>query len=143
MKKLRFAIDIAAPARRVWETMLQPATYSEWTAEFCPGSYYEGSWEQGAAIRFLSPSGQGIHSRIVASQPPHFVSIQHLGEIEGGVDGPASSSWTDAFENYTLSEHGGTTRLEVDMDVAPEYESGMQESWPKALARLKAIIERA
>jgi uncharacterized protein YndB with AHSA1/START domain len=143
MKRLQFSIDIAAPAQRVWDTMLQPATYREWTAAFCPGSYYEGSWEEGAAIRFLAPSGDGMHSRIAASRPHRFVSIQHLGEIAGGVDKPAGDQWRDAFENYTLTERDGATHLEIAMDVAPDFEAFMQQTWPQALARLKALAERA
>jgi uncharacterized protein YndB with AHSA1/START domain len=141
MKTLHFTIDIAAPARTVWDTMLQPDSYREWTAEFSPGSTYEGSWEQGARIRFLSPSGDGIFSRIAVNRPHAFVSIEHLGEIQGGVDQP-TSSWAGAFENYTLTEQAGGTRVQVDMDTTPDFESYMQDAWPRALAKLKTIVER-
>ena len=141
MKTLHFTIDIAAPARKVWDTMLQPDSYSEWTAEFSPGSTYEGSWEEGARIRFLSPSGDGIYSRIAVNRPHAFVSIEHLGEISGGVDQP-SSSWAGAFENYTLTEQPGGTRVQVDMDTTPDFEAYMQDAWPRALAKLKTIVER-
>ncbi|HSP92676.1 MAG TPA: hypothetical protein VLN08_17305 [Vicinamibacterales bacterium] len=59
MKTLQFAIDIRASRQTVWDTMLALDTYRVWTAEFAEGSYYEGSWEQGARIRFLVPSGPG------------------------------------------------------------------------------------
>ena len=40
--------------------MLGPETYKRWTAPFCDGSYYTGSWEQGSQIRFLTPAGEGM-----------------------------------------------------------------------------------
>ena len=56
-------------------------------------------------------------------------------------DSPESKAWTPAFENYTFSELDSTTRLKVEMDVAPEYEDFMNSAWPKALVKLKEICE--
>lgn len=145
MTTLRFETVIRAPRERVWRTMLDPDTYRIWTAEFAPGSYYEGSWDQGASIRFLGPGGDGMIAEIEESRPFEYVSIHHLGEIrqgEQGASGEPAKAWPgDAFERYTLREAEGVTDLEVACDVTPEYEAMFNEMWPRALQRLKALVE--
>lgn len=82
---------------------------------------------------------------VIAENRPHeFLSIRHLGIIKDGVEDTESEearSWAPAFENYTFSASGTSTELAVDMDVTPEFEEYMVETWPKALAKLKAISE--
>ena len=60
MKKINFSEKINATPKKVWDTMLGDATYRDWTTAFAEGSYYEGSWELGKEIRFLSPQGGGM-----------------------------------------------------------------------------------
>ena len=43
--------------------MLDPENFKIWTAEFCEGSYFEGSWAKGSKIKFLTPDGENIHSQ--------------------------------------------------------------------------------
>ena len=144
MKKLHFDIVIHASRVAVWEAMLAPDTYRQWTAEFAAGSYYEGRWAEGERIRFLVPKGDGMFSLVAACRPHEFLSLKHLGEIKGGVEDPdseASRSWANAFENYSFADAGSATRLDIDVDAAPEFEDFMTRVWPKALGKLKAICE--
>ena len=146
MNRLHYEISIDAPRDKVWRTMLEQDTYRIWTTPFSEGSYYEGGWNRGDRIRFLGPGGSGgITSVIDESRPGEFLSIRHLGIIKDGVDDLESEeakSWTPAFENYTFDESGGGTRLAVDLDVAAEHEASMNETWPKALQKLKELCER-
>jgi uncharacterized protein YndB with AHSA1/START domain len=145
MKTLRFETDIHSAREKVWRTMLEQDTYRIWTSEFAAGSDYEGSWEQGAKIRFLAPDGGGMTAVIDENRPYEHLSIRHLGEIRDGVDDTESEavkSWAgNAFERYTLREADGVTHLEVTCDVTPEYEAVMSEMWPRALRRLKRLVE--
>jgi hypothetical protein len=144
MKMLHFSIAIHAPKEKVWDIMLDPESYKVWTAEFAEGSYYEGSWEKGAKIKFLAPDGSGMTSVIADNQPYGFMSIKHLGYIQDGVEdteSPDIKAWAPSFENYTLGENNGMTEVKVDMDVTPEFEAYMEQTWPKALAKLKMICE--
>ena len=59
----------------------------------------------------------------------------------GRMGSEAVKAWTPAYENYTFNEKGSRTELAVDMDVLPDYEAYMTETWPKALAKLKEISE--
>lgn len=146
-KTLRFSTVIQAPPARVWERMLAPDSYGEWTAAFMEGSRYEGSWEPGQRIRFLSPAGEGMVAEIAENRRGEFVSIRHLGEIRPDgtedLDSPAVRAWAPAYENYRFIARGdGATEVQVEMDTMPSYEAFMQEVWPKALERLKAVCER-
>jgi hypothetical protein len=144
MKKMHFETTIDAPRQDVWDTMLQPETYRRWTSAFMEGSYYEGSWEKGEHIRFLGPDGSGMTAVIEDSKPSEFVSIKHVGVIRDGVEDTESEEarkWAPAYEEYRLSEVGNSTRVEVDLDVTPDFEQMMADTWPLALGKLKEITE--
>lgn len=144
VKKIQFSIRISTPVEKVFHLMLDAQSYKQWTSEFCEGSYYEGSWEQGKTIRFLSPDGDGMISEIAEHRPNEFISIRHLGYIMKGVDDTESDAiraWAPAYENYTFRSIPEGTELIIDQDVTEEYESYMREAWPKSLQLLKALCE--
>lgn len=142
--KQHFDILIQAPRQQVWSTMLEAPTYEQWTSAFCEGSRFEGSWEQGARIRFLDPSGNGMVSEIAEHRPAEFVSIRHLGFIENGKEDTTSEAvraWAPCYENYTFTDEAGGTRLNVVIDTFTGYEEMMANTWPPALQALKALCE--
>lgn len=144
MRSLQFSCAIAAPRQRVWERMLADASYRDWTTAFCEGSYYEGSWQQGASMRFLSPGGDGMIAVIAENRLHEHLAIKHLGVIRNGVadtDSDEVKAWAPAYETYTFIEQDGVTQLTVTMDCTDEFEDYMLKTWPKALARLQAICE--
>lgn len=55
MEQLKYKIDISAPVKKVWETMLNENTYKQWVAKSWPNSFYTGKWEQGEDISFNRP----------------------------------------------------------------------------------------
>jgi Activator of Hsp90 ATPase homolog 1-like protein len=145
MQKLKFSTTIDAPAERVWRTMLEDATYREWTSEFQEGSYAVTDWKQGSKALFLTPAGDGMVSRIAAHRPNEFLSIEHLGGVKNGVEDTASDAvkgWAGAHENYSLRKADGGVTLTVEMDTTDEYRKYFEDTWPKALGKLKQICER-
>jgi uncharacterized protein YndB with AHSA1/START domain len=149
MQKIRFSITIDAPRKKVWDTMLQDATYRLWTSAFNPkGSWYEGDWNEGSAIRFvgLDENGKlaGMVSRIKTNRPLEYLSIEHIGVLHDGKEDTTSAEaqkWTPAFENYAFRDKDGATEVLVDMDIDDEYKKMFEEMWPKALATLKELAE--
>ncbi len=144
MKKLHFSTCIRADRATVWQKMLGDEGYRQWTVPFCEGSYFEGSWDAGARIRFLSPGGNGMVAVIAENRPHEYISIRHLGMIENGVEDTGSEKvrgWAPAHENYTLIAAGDGTEVRIDMDITPDFEQYMSDTWPKALRRLKEICE--
>jgi len=144
MKTLHFTTRIRANREAVWNTLIAPETYKIWTAEFAEGSDFEGSWAQGERIRFLAPDGNGISSIIAENRPHTFISIKHLGCVKAGIEDMESEDargWATSFENYSFSDDGLFTELQVDLAVPAEFEACMLQTWPKALSKLKAICE--
>ena len=143
-KTLTFTVTIRAPRQLVWEKMLGKEGFEKWTAAFCEGSTFSGSWNKGAKIQFLAPNGDGMTAVIAENRLHEHVSIRHLGEIRQGVEDTTSDKvreWAPAYENYTFSDTENGTRVTVHLDTIPEYESFMMETFPKALDSLKALCE--
>ena len=151
MEKLTFTTIINAPREKVWNIMLEDATYREWTKPFNAGSRYEGKWETGSEMRFIGvdengKESGGMYSKIKEARPYEFVSIEHLGMISetGEIDttSDAVKKWTPAFENYTFNDKDGGTELFVELDISGEWKDMLSDMWPKALAALKEIAEK-
>ncbi len=147
LERLHFDIHIDAPVEKVVSTMLH-THYKEWTAEFHPGSDYQGSWDEGAKILFVSISDDGetsgMVSRIEKHIPNRFVSIEHLGFVDKGVEitsGPEIEGWAGAHENYIFAEKDGGTLLTINTDSNEQYKDYFLEAWPRALAKLKELCE--
>jgi hypothetical protein len=141
---LQFTVRIHATRPHVWHVMLDDPTYRAWTSAFCEGSYYEGSWDEGARIRFLSSDGRGMASMIEAHRPHEFLAIHHLAEIDQGVErpfGPGMAVWGEARETYRLRDVDGVTEMMVECGSSPEFDNYLREAWPKALAILKDLCE--
>lgn len=144
MKDLQFDIDIAAPGARVWDCMFDPIAYRDWTSAFAPGSYYEGSWEAGRRLRLLDPQGFGMEAVVDESVKHERLSLRLVGEIKDGR--PVAGSplgQAPAHERYVFSAApGGGTRLVVHLQSWDDgFTEFLNDTWPKALRRLKALSE--
>jgi hypothetical protein len=152
MKKIHFNISINAPASKVYDVMLgisNKSTYEQWTALFNPTSTYEGSWNKGSKMLFLGFDEQGekggMVSEIFDNIPNRFVSIRHYGLLKANVEiteGPEVEKWANGFENYSFGENNGTTTVTVDLDFSEEFLDYMNQTYPKALDKLKEICEK-
>ena len=144
LHRIQFTATIHATADVVWQHITFPESYRHWTSAFAEGSHFQGSWDTGSKIRFLSPSGDGMLSEIAESRKNEFISIRHLGFISKGVEDTTSDavrSWAPAYENYTLLPDPQGTKVVVDQDVSAEWEEHLSQAWPKALELLKELCE--
>ncbi len=152
MEKLQFKVSIHAPVTRVYDLMLginSKSTYEQWTSLFNPTSTYEGSWEKGTKILFVGVDEKGekggMVSRIADNIPNRFVSIQHYGLLKADkeiTEGPEVEKWANGFENYTLEENNGITTVTVDLDSTEDFTGYMNQTYPKALSKLKELCEK-
>lgn len=145
MEKRVYSITIDAPREKVWQALWNDASYREWTSVFSPGSYAETDWKKGSKVLFLNGEGQGMASRIADNIPNEYMSIEHLGFVADGKEDYESEKvkeWAGAKENYTLKAKDGKTEVVVDLDITDEYAAHFDETWPKALEKLKAVSER-
>ena len=145
MEKQEFKITIDAPREKVWGILWDDANYREWTSVFAEGSRAETDWKKGSKVLFLDGQGSGMVSRIADNVPNEYMSIEHLGYVKDGVEDTQSDKvkeWAGAHENYTLKNVDGKTELKVDMDITEEYKSYFEQTWPKALDKIKSLAER-
>lgn len=145
MEKLTFNVHINAPQEQVWQSLWEDASYRSWTAVFHEGSHAVSDWQEGSKILFLGPDGNGgtggMTSRIAKLIPNDTMIFEHLGEVKNGVE-DFSKGWTEAFEKYFLRQSAdGGTELNVELDTVGEYVSYFQETFPKALAKVKELAE--
>ena len=99
---------------------------------------------------FLGPDPEtgsegGMVSRIAENRQYEFISVEHLGVVQDGVEDTTSEvarQWAPAYENYTFEERDGATQVRVDLDVTEAYAPMFEEMWPRALSRLKELGER-
>lgn len=151
MKKLQFNISIHAPVSAVYNIMLgisSKSTYEQWTALFNPTSTYEGNWEKGSKMLFIGVDEKGekggIVSKIAENIPHQFVSIQHYGLVNAGkeiTEGAEVEKWANGFENYSFEENNEVTTVKVEIDATEEFIDFMNETYPKALKKLKELCE--
>ena len=146
MKKLQTKIDIAATPQKVWNRMIEPSTYKEWVNAAWPGSYYEGTWNKGENVRFISPGQGGTLAKIIEYRPYEYILAEHIAVINpDGTedrDSEAAKGWIGTTESYSFAEHNGRTELTTEMNTNPEWGKMFADSMPKALAKLKEISER-
>jgi hypothetical protein len=152
MKKVHFIVKINAPVNKVYDAMLgisNKSNYEEWTALFNSTSTYEGNWNKGSKMLFVGTDEKGekggMVSEIFDNVLNQFVSIRHYGLVKANVeitDGPEVEKWANGFENYTFAEKDGTTTVTVDLDIIEDFLDYMNETYPKALAKLKELCEK-
>lgn len=144
MERIFFKIEIDAPKERIWDILWNDTTYPVWTAVFSEGSRAETDWRKGSKVLFLNAEGNGMISKIADHIPNEYMSIQHLGTYNNGVedyDSEEVKKWGDAFENYKLSTKEGKSLLSVEMDTDDEYKGYFEEKWPLALEKVKELAE--
>lgn len=129
--------------------MINDQTYRQWTSVFMSGSHFIGAWKKGSKIIFVAPDKNGkmggMVSAIAENRPYEFISIKHLGIVENDVEDTSSQDakkWAGGLEEYTFRDANGITELIVDMDSDESNKAMFDESWPKALRKLKELSEQ-
>ncbi|NBR13321.1 MAG: hypothetical protein EBQ94_03005 [Flavobacteriales bacterium] len=141
MKTLQFEIQINAAPTLVWKYLWELENYQSWTSVFCPGSYYETSeFKEGNRIRLLTPEGHGMFSVLEKIDVNKFLAFKHLGDIIDFKE-KEIANWENAIESYELTEYENGTLLKVFVDTLEKYIPYMEETFPKALLKLKEITE--
>jgi uncharacterized protein YndB with AHSA1/START domain len=145
MRKLEFKININAPKKEVWNTMIKPASYKEWAGVSWPGSTYEGTWKGGETIKFISPGQGGTAAQLTEFQEYDHLLAKHVAVVnpDGTLDTTSETAkdWIGSTERYTFEEKGNTTLLTVDIETTPDWEEMFNDGWPKALKKLKEMCE--
>ena len=76
---------------------------------------YEGAWKQGARVRFLGPSGDGMVAEAAKCRPPEFLSLKHLGFVKDGVE-DTQSEMVEAGRRHSRGHAGGCGPVHASAD---------------------------
>lgn len=143
-KTLKFSIIIEANKSTVWKTMFTKESYPKWAAVFCGGSEAVTNWEEGSEVEFTSPDGDGMFGIIEQKVENQKMVFQHLGVLRKGqkMDNDESALWRGARESYALKEENENTTVQVSMDTTEALEKYFNETFPKALEKIKQLSEQ-
>ncbi|MGB0176236.1 MAG: SRPBCC family protein [Owenweeksia sp.] len=144
-EKLNFSITIEASREKVWDVLLSDETYPIWAAIFMEGSYAKTDWSEGSKVQFLTPDGDGMASRIQKHIPNDTLIIEHLGVVKNGrdiYDSKEAQEWNGTLEIYRVKQQNGRTLLKIEQDILEEYLDYFNDTWPKALEKVKELAEQ-
>ena len=141
MKKLQFTIEINASKEKVWDALWNDQNYRNWTSVFHEGSHYKSDLHEGSEIFFLGPEKRGMYAKIEKLIPNEKMYFLHLGEYKDG-EKQEGTFGEDAIEQYDLVEKDGKTELTVTMNVPEDYIPYFAETFPKALGKVKEMVEK-
>lgn len=144
MERLEYRTTIDAPREEVWKILWDSETYPEWTKAFSEGSRAESDWKEGSKILFLNAENEGMIAIIEEKNEPEKMYFRHIGMIDKNgnedYDSENVKAWKDASEIYTLEEQQGKTLLRVSLETEDSYKNYFNETWPKALDRIKELV---
>ncbi len=142
MKELEFSIEINAPKEKVWATLWEDATFRDWASIIDEGTFMKGEMKQGNEIEFISAvNGYGVTDLIEKLNPNKFVLFRHSADTKESGQQQREKEWIGGKESYSLTENEGATTLVVKTDVPQEQEETFRIRLPKALERIKALVE--
>ena len=62
---MQFTIEIKAPKEIVWNTLWDDKTFRDWANNIDEGMYMTGGLKEGNEVQFISPSGNGVISKVI------------------------------------------------------------------------------
>lgn len=146
MATVNHEIIINAPIQKVWDTLWDEKSYSDWTQFFTPGSKFKTDWQVGGETVFLDAEENGMYSTIKSINAPREVTFSHLGMVrEGKVDTATVNQleWSGAEEKYSLREiDPNTTELRAITHTTGDYENMTRDGFIRGFNRLKEIAEQ-
>ena len=141
---IRKEITLHPSPERIWEVLFQDHYTRQWYAAFQEGAHAVTDWQVGSKALFQDNDGNGMIGTIVESIPNEVLSIEYVGLIMNGeedYESPGAQAVKGGRETYRLNEKGGTTQLEVNLDISPDYYEMMASAWDQALIIIKELAE--
>ncbi|WP_425995296.1 SRPBCC family protein [Caulobacter sp. DWR1-3-2b1] len=141
--QVKHAVEIAAPAAKVWASLVQPATWWDsshtWSGSAANLSLAAASG--GCFCERLPGGGSVLHMSTVYAQPGQKLTLF-------GALGPLQNSGAAGHMSFGLAEKEGTTTLTVTYDVGGYMKGGLDRiAAPvdgvigQQVARLKRAVE--
>lgn len=149
MKRIHLEREFNLSPEHVWEMIVDPDHYRNWSEAFHEGSDFDGKWIKGNKIRFISEDENGLQTGMLSvieeCNYPAFISIKHIGLVMNGIEDYESEEtkrWTPAYENYTLTASGESGCLfALDQDMLEEEIQSFIEMWERSFDYMQRLID--
>ena len=142
---VRKAVEIKAPAPKVWQVLTDPNFIRHWVHEFgLEGGGIESDWEIGSTVLWKNAEGRVIVGGGVTRSEIYKLLHYTVIDIEYGQ--PPGSDYSDGI-TYELTEFLGWTKLSIEQgDFAKDenYRSYIDKAtavWDRVLPIVKMIAE--
>ncbi len=79
-----------------------------------------------------------------AARPREFVDVEHVGVVADGeedTDSAEVQKWAGARERYTFQRRQLENQTLVEMKITEEDAGTFEDTWPRALEKLRALVE--
>ncbi len=147
-KTLHFEVYISVAPKIVFDNIISKSGFEAWTYPFSKTSKFEGKWEEGETLRFISLDENdqqvGMLAKLKSLKTSKEIIIEYVGYIKNGkdiYDDEQAKSIHHTMEKYFLTTENNGTRLKIESDVAPEHEKLFNECWPQSLSIIKKMSE--
>lgn len=133
------SVDIAAPAARVWDALVNPQLIKQYMF----GTTVVSSWQPGSPITWKGEfKGKSYEDKgtILKVEPRRLLQYSHFSALSGLPDRPENHH-TVTIE---LSESGPQTRVSLaqDNNATDEAREHSQKNWKAMLDGLKKLLEK-
>lgn len=137
-------IFISAPRARVWDALLNADSFAKWSSVFEGGITPDGEWTEGGKVRFRNADGDGVVAEVLRLRETENVEWKYVGVLADGRENDSDDEgWLGLCESFSLSESDGGTALSVRSQCPESYREYFSQKWPRALAALKELAEKA
>ncbi len=142
MDKLLFDIIINATKEKVWNILWQDKSFREWAGIIDPGTYMVGDLTAGKEVQFISAeNGYGVTSLVENVIPNESLVLKHKADTQESGKQERDDEWTGGKESYSLVEKDRITTLTAEFDVPSQMIDYFNNTYPKALERVKELAE--
>lgn len=142
MQKLSFTVDIHASQEKVWQALWDDKTFRDWASNIDEGTYMAGELKEGNEVQWISgSSGYGVTSLVEKLEPGELVVFRQILDTQELGTKERTKEWADGTESYRLTENGTGTTLTTELDVPDEQIETFKTCMPKALQRIKELVE--
>ena len=143
MKEIERSIEINAPKEKVWKTLWEDATFREWANLIDEGMFIQGDLKEGNEVEFMSSvNGYGVTSLVETFIPNEYAVFKHSADTQESGAKERENEWTGGTESYAINETDGVTTLTVKSEVPQHQEETFSANLPKALERIKLLVEK-
>jgi uncharacterized protein YndB with AHSA1/START domain len=130
--------DIAAPAKVVWDSILDQIGPGNQMPDGTPFKFVLEAWPGGRWFRDLGNKAGHLWGHVQVIKPPTLLEIS----------GPLMMSYPAiSHVQYRVTESGGGCRLKLVHRcmglMTPEHSEGLTKGWDHWVSRIRGVAERA